>query len=396
MAERTRDIWNDNDGEERKPKKKHRVLRGILVFSLTLIVVLAVVLVAAYRDGTGFDVLRRYFSYGTVETVGGEAVYRYDASSGNRFTMLGNKLVVLSETKLSVLDPASGEVWSGQVGMTAPALQGNGTLAVAYDVGGTVLYLVDQEGETARLTLEEEERLISAALNRDGWLAVTTEKTSHKAWVTVYDEDLEKVFEFKSSEHFVVDACVADDHQTLAAVTLGQEDGVFVSRLVFYDLHETEPLAECVIEDGLAAAMDWQKDQLVTVSDTCLTVADAAGNVTSEYRYDGSYLRGYALEGDGFAALLLNRYQSGSVGRLVTVGTDGAVLAELDVNREVLGISAAGRYLAVLYADQLVIYNQALQTYASLTGTDFASGVLMRADGSAVLLSSEYAGLFLP
>ena len=84
------------------------------------------------------------------------------------------------------------------------------------------------------------------------------------------------------------------------------------------------------------------------------------------------------------------------MGRLVTVGTDGAVLAELDVNREVLDISAAGRYLAVLYTDRLVIYNQQLQTYASLTGTGFASGVLMRPDGSAVLISSEYAGLFLP
>ena len=50
----------------------------------------------------------------------------------------------------------------------------------------------------------------------------------------------------------------------------------------------------------------------------------------------------------------------------------------------------------MLYTDQLVIYNQSLQTYASLTGTDFASGVLMWPDGSALLLSAEYAGLFLP
>ena len=94
--------------------------------------------------------------------------------------------------------------------------------------------------------------------------------------------------------------------------------------------------------------------------------------------------------------LLLNRYQTGSVGRLVTVGTDGQELGSLDVQQEILGVSAAGRYLAVLYMDSLVIYNQQLQEYATLQGTDYARSVLMRQDGSALLLSSESAILFLP
>ena len=71
MADTTKDIWNDNDGEEEQPRKP-RHLRNFLIFFLTLAVVLGVVLVAAYRDGTGFDVLRRFFSYGTVEKAGGE------------------------------------------------------------------------------------------------------------------------------------------------------------------------------------------------------------------------------------------------------------------------------------------------------------------------------------
>ena len=395
MADRTRDIWNDNDGEEKKPKK-HRGLRRFLTFFLILVVVLGVVLVAAYRDGTGFDVLRRYFNYGSVEKVGGEAVYRYDASSGNRYAVLGDELVVLSETKLTILDPNGGEVWSTQVSMSAPALTGNGSRAVAYDVGGTALYVLDRKGELLRLTAEEEEPFIAATVNESGWLAVTEEKSSHKAWVTVYDEELEKVFEFKSSEHFVTDARVTDDNKRLAAVTLEQEDGAFASRVVLYNLNESEPMGSYDIRDGLVAVLGQQDETLAAVSDTCLTFADTAGTVSGTYGYAGEYLRGCALEGEGFAALLLNRYQSGSVGRLVTVAPDGSVLAELDVNREVLGISAEGRYLAVLYTDQLVIYNQSLQTYASLTGTDFASGVLMRPDGSALLLSAEYAGLFLP
>ena len=80
----------------------------------------------------------------------------------------------------------------------------------------------------------------------------------------------------------------------------------------------------------------------------------------------------------------------------MTVGTDGEEIASLDVNGEILSVSAAGRYVAVLYTDSLVIYNPDLQVYATLKGTGYAREALMRSDGSALLIASESAKLFLP
>ena len=184
MAERTKDIWNDNDGEE-EPRPRRSRLRTFLIFFATLAVVLLVVLVAAYRDGTGFDVLRRYFNYGSVEKAGGETVYDYDASSTNRFAVLGDHLVVLSSTSLELLDPDGGTVWSASVKMEAPALESGGGRAVAYDVGGTELYVLDEEGLLLELHAEETEPFIAATLNRKGWLAVTAEKRNYKGCVSV-------------------------------------------------------------------------------------------------------------------------------------------------------------------------------------------------------------------
>ncbi len=55
-------------------------LRQFGNFLLVLIVVLGVVALAAYRDGTGFDMLRRYLNYGRPSEAGGEVLYDYDAS----------------------------------------------------------------------------------------------------------------------------------------------------------------------------------------------------------------------------------------------------------------------------------------------------------------------------
>lgn len=404
MADTTKDIWNDNDGEENEPKKS-RKRRGFGVFFLTLVIVLLVVLAAAYRDGTGLDALHRYFSYGSSEKVGGDTVYDYDASSKNHFAALGDRLVVLSDISLKILDQDGGEVWSTPVNMAAPALAQGGGKVVAYDVGGTELYVLDQNGEVILLdqngeavtgTSDESEPLISATLNENGWLAVTTKKKNYKGWVEVYDGSMERVFVFRSSVRFVEDAYVTDDGGYLAAVTLGQENSVFVSNIVLYDLTKEDPVADYDISDGLVIAIGQQSGKLVTVSDTCLTFANTKGEVSATYSYQGAYLREYAISGDGFTTLLLNRYQSGSVGRLVTVDADGEELGSLDVNAEIQSISAAGRYLAVQYIDSLVVYNQALEVYASLKGTNDVKEALMRQDGSALLLSSESASLFLP
>ena len=80
----------------------------------------------------------------------------------------------------------------------------------------------------------------------------------------------------------------------------------------------------------------------------------------------------------------------------MTVDPEGEEIASLDVNREILSLSAAGDYLAVLYMDSAVIYTEELEVYASLEGTDYAREVLMRPDGSVLLLGAESARLFLP
>ena len=229
MAENTtKDIWNDDDGAKEPPKKR-RMLRKFLIFLLVLIAVLGLVLVAAWRDGTGFDALRRYFAYGT-EAVGGEkTVYRYDTDNTNRFARVGaNSLVILSDTSLRLLGPDGSEVWSANVKMNAPALGQGGGLAVAYDIGGTALYVLDETGP--RLELTSDGPLVSANLNGSGMLAVTTQTSGTKGHVDVYGADMQVLFAFDAHRRFVADACVTEDGGYLAAVTMGQADSVFIKQ----------------------------------------------------------------------------------------------------------------------------------------------------------------------
>lgn len=391
--------WNEKKTEGAQteaPSKKRGKFRRFLPFLVILMVVLGIVFAAAYRDGTGFDVLHRVFSYGKSGKKAVSAGYAYDSSPENRFAALGDSLVVLSDTELKVLNGDGKEVYSTPVNMSSPALSVGKDCAVAYDVGGTQLYVVNRDGQQMKISSGENGPFIAATLNHKDWLAVTTKKKNYKGCVTVYDKKGEKVFVFKSSRRFVTDAYVTDNCKRVAAVTLGQNKSVFVSDVVLYNLSETKPFSDYEVKDGMVFGTGQIASRLMTVSDRCLTAATLSGKTESTFDYSDEYLREYSLGGDGFAVLLLNRYQSGSTGRLVSVDTSGNQIASLDVRDEVLSVSAEGRYIAVLYAERLVIYNRDLKEYASLSNTNYAKSVLMREDGTALIFSADHAKIYLP
>ena len=136
--------------------------------------------------------------------------------------------------------------------------------------------------------------------------------------------------------------------------------------------------------------------RLAALQDDRLTLIGADGSLAGSYRFEYPYLRGASLDGDGFAALLLSRYRSGSALRLVTVDAEGEVLGTLDERREIVNVSAAGDYVAVLYGDSLTVYRSDLTPCATLASAEFAKRAVMRPDGTVLLIGASRAWLYVP
>ena len=102
------------------------------------------------------------------------------------------------------------------------------------------------------------------------------------------------------------------------------------------------------------------------------------------------------LTGFLFAAALLGKYRAGRQATLPVVDDTGAVTGALALDQQVLSLSAAGRYVAVLTGDRLDIYTSDLSPYATLDGTQGARKVLLMEDGSAILISEDSASFYVP
>ena len=383
-----------NRAGEGPAKKKGGLLRRMGTLALVLCAVLAVVVLTTMEDGRHFASLRRWLMYG--ESSGSRDVYVYAADPANRYGRVGDSLLVVSPNTAQMIDGDGAISFEQRLNMSSPQLTVGARQAAVCDVGGDTLYLMDQSGVRRTMSTEKGLCYYSARLNGSDYLAVTEQKSGYKATVSVYGSQGELKFHFDSYDNYISDAAVTEDCRSVVMVSLETQEGTFAARLLAYSLDTAEQIGSAVIRDGLALDIRCVKNRVLSLCDKRFVITSLDGETLLDRAYGNLYLHDYALTGDGFCALLLGRYQAGNICTLTTYDLDGKELASLPLTEEVLDISAAGSYLAVLYGNSVVVYNKDLTEHARMEGTDYAGQVEMEDDGTVLLIAGASAWRFLP
>lgn len=383
-------------------KRKPNLLVRLLAFLVTLALVLGAVALVVNRDRLNLDAVKRYFSYRDLErSDSGQAQsFRVDGGDSSRYASVDGDLL-LCFTKGVKLYSGSGTVYvEDTIVLENPVVDAAGKTALVYDAGGQELRVYAGRAEVFSLTLEENRSLLSARVNENGWLAVTAQESGYKGAVTVYNGSYTPVMQVSLSSRFIMDAVLAPDNSALAVLTIGVGEREFESRIDFYRLDRKEesdqPDASCSIGNNAVLDLRWSSDGVWALGESAVSLATADGSLTGTCDYGGRYLKGFSLGGNGTAALLLGKYRAGSSAELVVTDEAGQARASLPLEEQVLSLSAAGRYVAVLTADRLDIYDQDLNLYSTLSGTQGARQVLQRSDGSAMLIGDGAAQLYVP
>lgn len=386
--------------KHQEQEKQPNILFRLLALILTAALLLGAVFLVANRDRFNLDALKRWLSYRSLETSASGEAKAFTHAGGDQvsFAYLDSGLVLSSSIGARYYS-FSGDLYAEEVlALEHPVLTHSEKAGVVYDAGGQELFVFSQGQETFHLSLEDGGDLLSARLNSSGWLAVTAQESGYKGSVTVYDNTYQKqIIKINLSSTFVVDAAVSPDCKTVAVVTMGQENGSFQSQVRFYLTNAREPYAVVSLGNVSVLDLDYESDRLWVLGEDRLMVLDPGqGTVTGEYTLGRNYLKGCSLGGDGFAVLLLGRYRAGSASQLVTVGSDGAQLATMDISSPILDFDAAGRYISALSGDALTIFTSDLIPYSTLDETQNARYTAMSPEGAAMLANTQQAWLYLP
>lgn len=385
-----------------KEEKKRSLPRRVFTFLLTLALVLGSVFLVANWQKLNFDFIRRYFTYrdlkrnehGQVES------FSYDGGLNSSFVRVGGDLLVCSAGGVRLYSE-SGAAYVDQVcALDSPILSSSGDVALVYDAGGSDLFVYKNHEQVFSLNTGEGRTLLSASLSAQGRLTTVTQQSGVKGSVTVYDEAFQPSWGVNLSSRFVTDAILSPDGGTLAVLTAGQTGGVYDSQVALYSQsHATDdptPDAVCSLGNNTALKVSWPSGPLRVLGENALCYVSADGTLSGSYSYAFRYLKGFSLEGDSFSTLLVGKYRAGTEAELVTVGTDGEVIASLPLDQQILSLSSVGRYLSILTADGLSIYTSDLKLYHSSDDLLGTRKILQRPDGTVTLLGDESARLYLP
>lgn len=373
--------------KQNKPKKKRRLLKAAGSVLLLAFISVAAAILVTNNGKLSIEGIGRLFSGKGSEMEA--AVFSFDAGAGSVFADLNGGLAVGAGSGLQVFDAGANKMFGEAFEMKSPAISTNGDVSAIYDIGGKTLKLFDLYGVTKSISTEG--KIISASINKSGWLALCTQETGGiKGRVTVYNKNKSEAFYWDSAKGYILSAAVSPDNKSLAVLTLNDEG----SRIVFFSLNSPDEKGACTLPGEIALDIRYLGDgRVLAINSGALGIVKPDGSADILIDYADQYLKGYSVDGDGFTALVLSDYMVGDQGSVLTVDQNGNVLGTMETSRKIVSISAKGEYLAVLYSDGLTIYDRNLKEYAHFDDTVGAEQTMMRQDGKAFLITSHSASV---
>ena len=384
--------------QEPKRLKKPNIFARILALLVTAALVLGALAAVVYRDQLTPGAVRRWLAYQNMTTSEtGESVPFTHAGGDKLSVAYLDSGVVTASAAGAHYYGLDGAAFVNQVlSMDNPVLSTSGTTAVAYDAGSQALFAFRDGEEYFSLSLDSSADLLSARANDSGALAVTAQQSGYKGAVTVYNSHGKEIIQISLSSVFAVDAALSPDGRTVAVVTMGQENGSFFSRLLFFPVTQEEPSAQVNLGSINVLDMDYEDGLLWVLCEDRLLTVTPDGETVQTYHISPSYLKGCSLEGDGFALLLTGRYRSGGATQALIIGKDGQVLQSLPLSNQVLDYAADGKYFGLLSGSRLLLYDLNLEVYATLDNSQGARRLDLSPNGSALLANDQKAWLYIP
>lgn len=374
------------------------VTKRILALILTGVFLCSGVVLVVYRDHFNLDALKRHMTYRSLEKddQGQTAEFTYTRDASNAFASLNGSLVLCSDTALQLYSNSGVLYIDRQVKMNDPVISVCGTYAVVYDVGGNNLYVIHNKEVVFEYSSKTGCDLLSARVNENGCLAVVEEASGYKASVRIYNSAFKLVLAENVSSEYVVDAVISPSNSQFAVVSIAQRSGKFSSIVSLYDGKEGDQLASTVLEDQFILELHWQSNNIWLQGNDSATVLDQELNVLGTWSEPNQYLQGYSLNGDNYAVEVASWYKAGGSGEVLLIDERGDTACSKAISGEVLSVSAAGRYIAVLTAEALTIYtSNDLEEYAQINNNG-SKRAIIHSDGATMMIGADSTWLYVP
>ncbi len=297
-----------------------------------------------------------------------EDAYPFDLSSsvGVDVQPIGDKLSIMNDTSLTVINPSDAKViYSYNHGYANPIVSYAGNYFCLIDQGATRLRL-DRANKNVYET-KTDKPIICADVAKNGNVVYITRTDGTKAEINVINSTLKKLMKVDINSGYIVSVAIDASGKKIAYATVDSKNAVLVTTVHTINLGDKEPRASFDFKDSTLMDLKYSNpSELYYIATNGVSVIRNQKKVHETFKTGEVDTVCFNYTTDNELVYVYSTYSSANENKLVYINSSGKVKTEIDLKHRPKYISATND-ICVLYHDKVVIYSltkgEVKQTY---------------------------------
>jgi dipeptidyl aminopeptidase/acylaminoacyl peptidase len=287
-----------------------------------------------------------------------EDAYPFDLSSsvGVQVQPVGDKLSIINDTSLTVINPSDAKViYSFNHGYANPVISYAGNYFCIIDQGATRLRL-DRANKSVFET-KTDKPIICADVAKNGNVVYITRTDGSKSEINVVNSALKKLMKVSVNSGYIVSVAIDSSGKKIAFASVDSKSASFVTTVYTINLGDKEVRRSFDFKDSTLMDLRYSNpSELYYVATNGVFVIRNQKKVHETFKTGEVNTVCFNYTTDNELVYVYSNYSSANENKLVYVNSSGKVKTEIDLKQRPKYISATND-ICVLYHDKVVIYS---------------------------------------
>lgn len=341
---------------ERKVSRFSQKTKAKLIIATVLVVAFVTVLILSLVGIIPMDVL---FLKMRVSLSGEDENFPLEVSTDAVISkdILDDGVVLLTTENVILYDEKGKENYSVPHIYAMPGMSVEGENAIIFDRGGTSYMLLNSKAVVSEG--EADGKILSAFYGNNETYAIATLGSKTTSTVSVYDKKNEVVFKWNCSKEYISSVTISDNGDYIGVCVMGAENGEIYTSVYFFGIDYSEPLVSYKISGAIPVGLEFTRnDTLTVITDIGVyTLKKDSDEVVANLSYYSSEFTCCDVSDEGNYIVALAKYGSKNVFEINVFDSEGETETVISINNEVKAAYITDKYVVVLAADQIFVYN---------------------------------------
>ncbi len=326
---------------------------NILKNILAVIVVVAMFIIVFYQNRD-----RDIFEFG--KNGGNELLSNSQdggAFYGGDIARLEDKVAFLTTTNFTVVNK-KGETESFPIAISDPTLHVKGEWAACYDADSKEVLVFKKESQA--YTVKTNNKIISAKVNKNGYLFAVTEKEGYNCECMVYNNKGEAIFKWDISKSEFLDGDINFTNNTMALSLASAGKDKLVGEVYLIDMTTAEVIKKITFDSEIFYSLTFNRDDTYTLlGNSSLAYFNSDGTKRWSYKFgDKSLIKADISKNDRLVlAFSSTNIAKGKSTDIKIVNSLGEVTAENNYSGTIDAISQNEDSIAFAFGKKVYVTN---------------------------------------